>query len=181
MNKKFGKIIIETGILLLIFIAVFVIIFVFLGKSDSFLVKKHDNNKEIDNKEIAIKKEITEYLVQHEKPNDVDGTCFASVENFGFDEKNEFVLYVQYYVNCYKLGDKKIERLNGFTEPAKVVIKEKNGDYSVSRIIKKDTTNTFPKKILKKVNTAKEDGTIKILKEATDKKAKQYYGDLNIK
>lgn len=183
MNKKFSKIVIESGILLLIFIAIFIIAFVFFGKNDTLSIKKQEDKKTIVTKEIAIKKEIVDYITKNTKPNDINGTCFVSIENYGFDEKENNTLYVQYYVNCYKLGDKKIMRLNGFTEPAKVIMKKNKEGYEVFKIVKKDykKKNTFPKKVLKRIKNAKEDGTIKTLKDATDKKAKDYYGDLNIK
>ncbi len=182
MKKSFNKTILEIGIFLIIFIILIVIAFVILEKTGTNLFET-GNEEELTNDEIEIKREITNYLASAEKANDLEGHCFASLENYGFDDKEENTLYIQYYFQCYKLGDKTIETLNGYTIPAKVVMEKDGEDYSVKEVIKPSESNAntlFPVKIATKLSKAKEDGTIKTLKDSVDKQAKDYYGDLSI-
>lgn len=184
MKKSFNKTMIEIGIFLLIFIVIIVIVFFILNKTGtSLFIEKNGNGEELVSDELEIKKEITNYLANAEKPNDIEGHCFASLENYGFDETEENTLYVQYYVQCYKLGDKVIQTLNGYTIPAKVVMEKSNDGYSVKEVVKPSESNVntmFPVEIATKLSRAKEDGTIKTLKDSVDKQAKDYYGDLTI-
>ena len=164
MKKSFNKTILEIGIFLIIFIILIVIAFVILEKTGTNLFET-GNEEELTNDEIEIKREITNYLASAEKANE------------------ENTLYIQYYFQCYKLGDKTIETLNGYTIPAKVVMEKDGEDYSVKEVIKPSESNAntlFPVKIATKLSKAKEDGTIKTLKDSVDKQAKDYYGDLSI-
>lgn len=184
MKKSFNKTMIEIGIFLIIFIILIVIAFIILEKTgNSFFVEKDNDTEELVTDELEIKKEVTNYLATSEKANDVEGHCFASLENYGFDEKEENTLYIQYYFQCYKLGDKVIETLNGYTIPAKVVMEKDKDGYSVKEVIKPSESNVntlFPAEISVELSKAKEDGTIKTLKDSVDKQAKDYYGDLTI-
>ena len=110
MKKSFNKTILEIGIFLIIFIILIVIAFVILEKTGTNLFET-GNEEELTNDEIEIKREITNYLASAEKANDLEGHCFASLENYGFDDKEENTLYIQYYFQCYKLGDKKMGRI----------------------------------------------------------------------
>lgn len=183
MKKDFNKIMVEIGMFLIILIIVTVLAFFVLNKTEKFPFVKKSSTNEIKNSEIEIKKEITTYLANNEKANDVEGNCFSSLENYGIDEKEKNTLYIQYYVQCYKLGDKVIKTLNGYTIPAKVVMEKTKNGYKVKEIIKPSESNInklFPLDISAKLSKAKEDGTIKTLKDSVDKQATDYYGNLKI-
>lgn len=184
MKKGFNKTVIEIGLFLLVFIIILVVAFVILEKTGhSPFVNKENKTQDVSNDEIEIKKEITTYLANNEKPNEVGGNCFASLKNYGFDEEDSNILYVQYYVQCYNLGDKVINTLNGYTIPAKVVMEELDNGYKVKEVIKPGSTNNntlFPIKISAELAQAKEDGTIQTLKDSVDKQATDYYGNLKI-
>lgn len=183
MKKDISKTFIEIGIFLLILLIVAIVVFFILEKTGNnpFV---NSSNKKVNTDEALIKREITTYLASNEKPNDVEGNCFASFKDYGTDQKDNNTIYIQYYVQCYKLGENEITTLNGYTIPAKVVLEKNKDNYKVKEIVKPSESNVnslFPATISVELSKAKEDGTIKTLKDNVDKQAKDYYGDLNIK